>query len=70
LEIAKHILSDGGIEEQDFSRIVGSLEEEERLLSINIFAKVPLSNTVRFQSKPAELVAKRMVEEALSSGKL
>jgi len=61
-KIADNILQHGHIEQEDFASIAGSPGEENRLLSSNIFAKVPLSNRITFQSKPIEIVARRMVE--------
>ena len=66
-KITSHILQHGYIEQEDFASIAGSSEEENRLLSTKIFAKVPLSKRIIFQSKPVEIIARKMAEAGCKS---
>jgi len=67
-KIASKILQNGFINKEDFACIVGDYVEEERLLSLNIFAKVPFSKKITFQSKPSAIVGRRMVEAVVAAG--
>jgi len=44
------------------------LVEEERLLSLNNFTKVLFLKRIPFQSKPSEIIGKRMVEVEVAVG--
>ncbi|PUU78568.1 hypothetical protein B9Z19DRAFT_1126619 [Tuber borchii] len=62
-KIISGILKNGKIHSKDFFYIAGTYEQETRLLSCNIFATVPESERITFQSKPIEIVARKLLAE-------
>ncbi|PWW78456.1 hypothetical protein C7212DRAFT_362923 [Tuber magnatum] len=62
-QIAKHIIQHGRMHWREFLRIAGGTEVEEILLSSNVFATVPRSDWITFQSKPTEHVARALLSE-------
>lgn len=64
IEIANYMLHHGRISYDDFYRICGSQRQGDRLLSKNIFTRIPRTNWVFFDTMPMELA----VREFIASG--
>ena len=60
-QIARHIVKHGRVSDDDFFKLAGSYQKEKMLLALNIFAPVPNSNWITFESKPTELVVRKIV---------
>ena len=67
-KIARHIVKHGRVSRDDFFKLAGSYQKKKMLLGLKIFAPVPNSDWITFESKPTELVAREVVAKMEAAG--